>query len=49
MMKIILFVIASILLLNCSKDEKTSANDCNTDNPMEEFGWLKEMKDTLTN
>ncbi len=50
MMKIILFVFAYyVLLVNCSKDEKTSANDCNTDNPMEEFGWLKEMKDTLTN
>jgi len=49
MKKFCLLIAFSVLLVNCSKDEKTYANNCNTDNPMEELGWLKEMKDTLTN
>lgn len=46
-MKILLFVITSILLLNCSKEEKVTTKACNSDNPMEEIGWLKAIKDSL--
>lgn len=42
-------VILSVLIVNCSKDEKTPVTDCNTENPIEELGWLRELKDTLTN
>ncbi len=49
MMKIFLFVVTSILLVNCSKDEKVTENACNTDNPIDNISWLIAMKDSLTN
>jgi hypothetical protein len=48
MMKILFFVCSSFLLVNCGKDEKVTVSACNSDNPMENIGWLKAMKDSLT-
>jgi hypothetical protein len=48
MMKIFLFAVASILLINCSKDDKVATKNCNCDNPMEDLAWLKSVKDSLS-
>ena len=46
--KLCFFVALAFLLVNCGKDEKSSVNDCNTENPIEELSWLKTVKDSLT-
>ena len=49
MKKIILFFALSLLLLNGCYYDKMSKTECNSDNPIEDFAWLKAMKNTMTN
>jgi hypothetical protein len=49
MKKLCFFIVMFFLLVQCGKDDKETANACNTDNPMETIDWLKAMKDSLTN
>jgi hypothetical protein len=42
------FFIFGIVFIGCDKDEKTLP-DCDFDNPIEDLGWLKEVKNSLNN
>jgi hypothetical protein len=45
MKRIIIVFIFFTLIIGCEKNEKT----CNSENPIEELGWLKELKSSFTN
>ena len=49
MKKIILFFALSLLILNGCHYDKMAKTECNSDNPVEDFAWLKAMKNTMTN
>jgi hypothetical protein len=40
--------ICGFILAGCDKD-KDNIHDCSTENPLEELGWLKDVKNSLTN
>ncbi|HZK96042.1 MAG TPA: hypothetical protein VFC67_17715 [Prolixibacteraceae bacterium] len=48
MKKIILFFAISLLLLNGCYYDKMAKTECISDNPIEDFAWLKAMKNTMT-
>lgn len=39
----------SLSILSCDMFDKSLKTECNLDNPIEDFAWLKAMKTTLTN
>ena len=45
MKKIFFISVFLILLLSCEKNNIT----CNSENPLEEIGWLRELKASITN
>jgi hypothetical protein len=50
MKKYFVFLILGIMFMGCSKDAtENETNACNSANPIEEVGWLKDMKSSLTN
>lgn len=49
MKKIILLLTMILFILNCCTYDKLTKTECNSDDPIEDFAWLKEMKNSLTN
>jgi len=49
MNKIILIFIMSLLILNSCLYDKLPKTECISDNPIEDFAWLKAIKSTMTN
>jgi len=49
MNKIILFFAVSLLILNSCSYDKLPKTECISDNPIEDFAWLKVIKSTMTN
>ena len=50
MKKLGLILILGILFMGCTKDATVdTTNACTSANPIEEVGWLKDMKNSLTN
>lgn len=48
MKKIILFFVLSLLILNSCYYDKMAKTECISDNPIEDFAWLKAIKNTMT-
>jgi hypothetical protein len=50
MKKFFVILTLGILFMGCAKDAtEETTNACNSSNPIEEVGWLKAMKNSLTN
>ena len=46
-MKRILFILSFILFASCSETKELNSTTCNTNNPIEDLSWLKEIRETL--
>ena len=42
-----LFLVILAVLAICCKDKEVNNKACNSDNPLEEISWLKEIKDSF--
>ncbi len=49
MSKIIMFFVISLLIMNSCLYDKLPKTECISDNPIEDFAWLKAIKSTMTN
>ena len=48
MKKIILIIITLVLIVNCENSEKPIIS-CESNNPLEDLPWLKDLKNSLKN
>ena len=46
--KIYMISIVLALIIGCEKDDSENKNACNSDNPIEDISWLKELKNSLS-
>jgi len=49
MKKLILCLAIGLLLFNGCRYDKMANTECNSNNPTEDFAWLKAIKNTMTN